>query len=245
MSLRDMIKRLWKARANKIEIPENKLVLPDLKKHAIVGVDYGTGGDETALVMANMKSGKSTTFSKITLNQKKLQTQWDISSEMLGAPAEPHKTIEEALRHRHVKSKRLTQNNIFDDPGLGKALMKNLTDQIAADIDTIAINGTNTQDDITLDSISTSSAVFTPRVLTNIPRSAMWGKVATDFKKRGHDSIEAALRMRHRKDDFGPPFIEAIKPNLIQQNLVAPQNVQAMIRPKFFPMLDIDTAWLE
>jgi hypothetical protein len=24
MSLRDMIKRLWKARANKIEIPENK-----------------------------------------------------------------------------------------------------------------------------------------------------------------------------------------------------------------------------
>jgi hypothetical protein len=205
MSLRDMIKRLWKARANKIEIPENKVIVPQGKPRTIVGIDYATGADETALVVAHPKSGKSIygpspiQLSMKSIQAKKLKTQWDISTEMLGTPAEPHKTIEEALRHRHVKSKRLTQNNIIDEPGFAKALMKNMTDQIAADIDNIAINGnTNTtEDDIILDSLS--SAVFIPRVLTNTPRSALWGKVIDDFQKKGPASIEEALRMRHRK----------------------------------------------
>jgi hypothetical protein len=249
LDLTDMWRRLQKALGIPlIETPETKIILPTKSAGVITGIDMGTGKDESVIMLApspsaTLKYGPS----PVLASPKKFKTQWNLSNEALGSPFEAHKTIEEALRHRHVKSKRRTQNNIFDDPGFAKALMKNLTDQVAADIDDLMINGSPTSgDDITIDSITGSPYAINPpktKYLVNPNNFVYMGGSSLFNKPRKigfkYPTIAEALRKRHHKETTG---LETIEQPLFDVSNMKPM---AMKKTTFFPLLDADKQWIK
>jgi hypothetical protein len=254
MSLRDMIKRLWEARKNRVEIPKNEVIIPTKQEGVVLGIDYGTGkdvsgtvikhGDKTNILQGGLLTpNQSKTFiDKIKLSDKKILAKTKIVQMKPPVRQSPYDTIEEALAHRHVKVPE-EESTLADIQGFEKKLMKSLTDQIAADIDDAMLNSGNTDrdDDITLDSIS--GAIFVPRVLTNIPRMANPSAASKLFKKYNeptspYDTIEEALANRHRKLSM----VGSIK-----QPLYASATIKPAIFPrtKFLPLLasNIDNLW--
>ena len=236
VNLTDMWRRLRKSFGLPlIEQPKTEIILPIKSAGVITGIDMGEGESTSVIMIAGPKYGPS----PIQASPKKLRAKWHLSTEMLGSQ-EPHKTIEEALRYRHVKSKRRTQNNIFDDLKFENALTKNLIDEIITDLDNLVINGSTT-DDLVLDSITGSVNPPQTKYVVNPKFIYMGGgDILGRPRKIGfkYPTIAEALRMRHRKET--PGLETFIQPVFTKQDV----KVQAFPRtkPTFF---SIDKLWVK
>ncbi len=222
MSLHDMIKRIWQSRGKPlVEVPKTEIILPKplsgKSTGVITGVDMGTGKDETVIfVSPKVKYGPS----PVPASAKKLRAKWNLSREVLGSPPPQYDTLEEALRNRHAKPK--DREVLTDQAAFEKHLIKSLTDQIAADIDKLSLNGTDNDDPIILDSISTQQFIPQMRMLS-MPRPVYEPKGTKRREPKGqYDTLEEALRKRHYKPksllystkDFKPVPLPRIKTTL-------------------------------
>jgi hypothetical protein len=172
----------------------------------------------------SIKQPRTIAPNQIQATAKKLRAKWALTDELLGSPIQEYRTLEEALRNRHAKPKH--REVLTDQVAFEKHLVKSLTDQVAADLDKLSLNGTDNDDDnIVLDSISTQQFIPQMRMLS-MPRPIYEPKDAKRlFEPKGrYDTLEEALRKRHHKPtlqfplystkDFKPMAMPKLKSNL-------------------------------
>lgn len=247
MNLTDMWRRLRKALGVPlIEEPETKIILPIKSAGMITGIDMGDGKDTSAIFLApgpsvGLKYGSSPLENSGGLlnkeqsdrfvnllkkaNDKMLpKPKWTVMTDDTFIAPREHDTVEEALRHRHSAPRGA-------DPSipLEKRIMQSLTEAVAKDIDKTILG-------------NTIPYIPQMRMLT-MPRP-MYGSAGLKAKfatpRDPHETIEEALRMRHRKTGIassGAPLFST------KDIVVQPIRV----RTTFFPLLDksIDKLWVK
>jgi hypothetical protein len=223
-----------------IEEPKTEIILPIKSAGMITDIDTGDGESKSIIMVSGPKYGpgpleesggllnkeQSDRFVNLLkkANDKMLpKTKWAVMTDTLEPKG--HDTIEEALRHRHSAPKGA-------DPSVSieKHIAQSLTEAVQKDIDKTILKDT---------------LPFIPQMRMLRMPHPIYGSDKAKFAapREPYETIEEALRMRHRKP-------EMVTLDTISALHFTKKNVKVQAFPrktKFFPLLDesIDKLWVK